>query len=114
MVAIYSELLKKRFGGQLGAEGDEYIGFTVQGATRMQDLLRNLRLYTQISTENYQPPTEVDAQEVLQKILRSLEFSHPGKRRGGHLKRPYSRSLIRIPVGAAFSEPDRKRPSISW
>ncbi len=75
MVAIYSELLKKQFGGQLGKEGDEYIGFTVKGASRMQDLLRDLRLYTQISTENHQPPTEVDADDVLQKTLRNFELA---------------------------------------
>ena len=28
MVAIYSELLQKRFGGKLGPTGDEYIGYT--------------------------------------------------------------------------------------
>src|SRR6185312_8322869 len=32
MVATYSELLRKRFGGKLGPKADEYIGFTVEGA----------------------------------------------------------------------------------
>ena len=41
MVATYSELLKKRYGGRLGEDADEYIGFTIEGATRMESLLRN-------------------------------------------------------------------------
>jgi light-regulated signal transduction histidine kinase (bacteriophytochrome) len=48
MVATYSELLKKRFGEQLSEKGREYIGYTVEGATRMERLLRDLRVYTQI------------------------------------------------------------------
>ena len=39
MVAAYSQLLQKRFGGQLGPTGDEYIGYTIQGAMRMESLL---------------------------------------------------------------------------
>ena len=40
MVSIYSELLKKEFGEKLGPDGAEYIGYTVQGALRMEQLLQ--------------------------------------------------------------------------
>ena len=46
MVAAYSELLQKRFGGQLGQTGDEYIRHTIEGAVRMEALLRDLRRHT--------------------------------------------------------------------
>jgi PAS domain S-box-containing protein len=73
MVAAYSELLQKRFGGQLGPTGDEYIRHTVQGAVRMEALLRDLRAYTQASMLEQQPVTTVDASEILQKTLLTLE-----------------------------------------
>jgi PAS domain S-box-containing protein len=75
MVATYSELLKKRFNGQLGAEGDEYIGFTVEGARRMEKLLRDLRVYTQLSTGECKAETAVDANDVLQKALGNLQVA---------------------------------------
>src|ERR1700683_5532286 len=55
MVAIYSELLQRRFGAELGATGNEYIGRTIEGALRMENLLRALRTYTQVLTTNPEP-----------------------------------------------------------
>jgi PAS domain S-box-containing protein len=73
MVATYSELLKREFGGQLGPDGDEYIGYTVQGALRMEHLLRDLRAYTLASSSDQEPTDEVEAGEALDKALASLE-----------------------------------------
>ena len=75
MVAAYSELLRKRFGGQLGPTGDEYIGYTVQGALRMESLLRDLRTYTQVSVSGQEPNEDADAGEILDKALASLEIA---------------------------------------
>ena len=48
MVSSYSEMLRKKFGGQLGAAGDEYICYTVEGAQRMQQLISAVhgKIYT--------------------------------------------------------------------
>ena len=75
MISLYSELLQQRFGGKLGAKGDEYIRFTVEGAARMESLLRNLRIYTQASTTEYGADEEADANEVLKKALLNLEVA---------------------------------------
>jgi PAS domain S-box-containing protein len=75
MVAIYSELLKKRFNGQLGEEGAEYIGYIFEGAARMEKLLRDLRVYTQISMGEFAPEAAVDANDVLQKTLGNLRVA---------------------------------------
>jgi PAS domain S-box-containing protein len=75
MVAIYSQLLQKRFGGTLGPTGDEYIGYTVQGATRMESLLKDLRTYTQVSTMGKDPTDEIDAEAILKKTLLNLEVA---------------------------------------
>jgi len=73
MVSIYSELLRRRFSGQLGAAGDEYLGFTALGAKRMENLLRNLRTYTHVSTEAAVPTGEVDSEAIFTRTLQNLE-----------------------------------------
>jgi PAS domain S-box-containing protein len=70
-VAIYSQMLKKQFGGMLGPEGDVYIGYTLQGALRMEQLVRDLLTYTQSSSDT--PPAEpVSAKEGLEQALSNL------------------------------------------
>jgi PAS domain S-box-containing protein len=73
MVATYSEMLQRKFGGQLGPSGDEYIGYTIQGALRMEQLLHDLRAYTQASTMEQEPTEDIDASKVLDKTLQNLE-----------------------------------------
>jgi PAS domain S-box-containing protein len=75
MVATYSELLRKKFGGRLGPRADEYIAFTVEGAVRMENLLRDLRIYTQVSTAEHEPVAEINANEVLKRALQNLEVA---------------------------------------
>jgi light-regulated signal transduction histidine kinase (bacteriophytochrome) len=73
MVSIYSELLKREFGGKLGPSGDEYIGYTIQGALRMEELLKDLRAYVHASASAQESAEEVEAGRVLDKALGNLE-----------------------------------------
>jgi PAS domain S-box-containing protein len=73
MIRTYSELLQQTFGGQLGQVGDEFIRHTVEGATRMDNLLRGLRTYLQVSATYHPPLEETDAGEVLNKTLLNLQ-----------------------------------------
>jgi len=73
MLRVYCELLQETFGGQLGQVGDEFIRHTVEGATRMDNLLQGLRAYMRASA-TYDPPLEeTDAGEVLDKTLLNLQ-----------------------------------------
>jgi light-regulated signal transduction histidine kinase (bacteriophytochrome) len=72
MVATYSEMLKKKFGDKLGPSGDEYISYAIQGALRMEQLLKDLRSYTQASTSGQEPTEDIDAGSILDKALANL------------------------------------------
>lgn len=73
MVSTYSAMLQKKFEGKLGEAGNEYIGYTLQGALRMQQLLQGLRTYTQASLGAEAPPSDLDASLVLDKTLGNLD-----------------------------------------
>ena len=72
MIATYSELLRRKFGGQLGETGDEYIRYTVEGARRMHQLLNDLLAYTHASMFSEEPNSDVDANEALQQAISNL------------------------------------------
>ena len=74
MVASYSELLQRRFGDKLGPTGAQYISYAVQGAVRMESLLKGLRTYTQVSANESEAITQVDAGEIFRRTLASLEI----------------------------------------
>ena len=65
-------MLKREFGSRLGATGDEYIGYTIEGALRMEQLLKDLRAYTLASTSGLEPAGDVDSGESLDKALANL------------------------------------------
>jgi PAS domain S-box-containing protein len=73
MVATYSEMLKRRFGGTLGQTGDEYIGYIIQGALRMEQLLKDLRAYAQASIGSQEPAETADTDKILDNTLASLD-----------------------------------------
>ena len=63
-VAIYSQLLEKKFAKQLEGKGLEYLAYCVEGAHRMQMLISDLLTYSQ-ATRASDGPHRVDLNEVL-------------------------------------------------
>ncbi|MBI1897122.1 MAG: PAS domain S-box protein [Acidobacteria bacterium] len=72
-VATYSAMLKRKCGGQLGELGDEYIGYIIEGAERMQKLIDDLLAFTRAATMEETDPEEVDANAALSTVLKTLE-----------------------------------------
>lgn len=55
MVASFTQLIGQRYKGRLDADADEFIGFAVDGAQRMQMLIKDLLAYCQLGTGGQQP-----------------------------------------------------------
>jgi PAS domain S-box-containing protein len=72
-VAIYSQMLKRKFGGLLGADGDQYIRYTVEGALRMQQLVNDLLAFTEASFSDAALAHLVSAKEALAQALSDLD-----------------------------------------
>jgi light-regulated signal transduction histidine kinase (bacteriophytochrome) len=72
-IAIYSQLLWRKLEKETDREIVEYLGFTMQGARRMQALVRGLREYSEAGAAEAEGPFEqVDCRHALDMALETL------------------------------------------
>ena len=74
MVGSYVQLLGKRYKGKLDADADEFIGYALDGALRMQRLIEDLLAFSRVGTRGAAfAPTDVNA--ALERALANLKLS---------------------------------------
>jgi PAS domain S-box-containing protein len=74
MVALYSQMLQRKYAGSIDSETDQYIGFIVGGAKRMEMLLKDLLTYSQTGAD-VGPAQPIDCEPVMRKVLLNLQAS---------------------------------------
>jgi hypothetical protein len=75
MVALYSQMLQRKYFGNLDANADQYISYIVGGAHRMEMLLKDLLTYSQTGPSAEEPAETVDFTAVIQEVLLNLQAS---------------------------------------
>jgi light-regulated signal transduction histidine kinase (bacteriophytochrome) len=72
MVISFLQMISERYKGKLDKEGDEWIGYAVDGAERMQRLIEDLLMYAEVGREEKaMAPTNCAA--ILDEVRADLE-----------------------------------------
>ena len=74
MVTSFTQLLERRYKGQLDADADDYINFIVEGAHRMKYLIDDLLAFSRLNTQ-VKEFEKVNLETVLNNVLSNLSIS---------------------------------------
>jgi PAS domain S-box-containing protein len=74
MVSSYLQLLAKRYQGKLGSDADDFIGFAVDGAKRMQTLINDLLALSRVGTRG-KPLTLTSCEEAIEEAIANLQIA---------------------------------------
>jgi PAS domain S-box-containing protein len=73
MVVNFTQLLAREYEGNLGADADKYISYSVEGALRIEALLKALLDYWEVTERGAQSFSPVDCNQVVSKTLLNLQ-----------------------------------------
>lgn len=71
MVSAYTQLLAERYRGQLDDQADKYIAYAVDGAARMQSLIRDLLAFSRVGRQETLVTSTV-CNEIVEEALENL------------------------------------------
>ncbi|GHF49665.1 sensor histidine kinase [Deinococcus metalli] len=70
-IASFTELLARRYHGQLDERADQYIAFTTSATTRMKNLIQDLLSYSRVR-QGGRSPTTLDMQDLVGSVVDDL------------------------------------------
>ena len=72
MVSSYTQLLARRYKGKLDSDADDFIGFAVDGVSRMQNLIEDLLAFSRVGSkaEDFKP---TDFNAVFEEVTSNLK-----------------------------------------
>lgn len=73
MVVNFTQLLAEEQHGKLGEESDRYISYAIEGALRIEALLRDMLNYWAVTNQGESVLVSVDSNEVLSRTLADLQ-----------------------------------------
>jgi len=73
-IASYLQLLAQRYEGRLDADADEFIGYAVDGAKRMQALINDLLAFSRVGTKA-KPFAPTDCNAIVRTALADLQIA---------------------------------------
>jgi signal transduction histidine kinase len=74
MMASYASLLERRYKGRLDADADEFIGYMVDGAKRLQKLINDLLLFSRVGRTDREVEM-LDCNSILEKVIQSMNYT---------------------------------------
>ena len=72
MIANYTQLLAERYRGKLDEQADKYIGYSVDGAVRMQALIHDLLKFSRVGKAQIEPRA-IESRAVVEQALKNLQ-----------------------------------------
>ena len=72
MIANYTQLLAERYRGKLDEQADKYIGYSVDGAVRMQALIHDLLKFSRVGKAQVEPRA-IESRAVVEQALKNLQ-----------------------------------------
>ncbi len=74
MVSMYAQLLEEKYAETFDSEGKEFLGYLMEGASRMELLIDDVLNYSRVGREN-SSRQQVNLNEVLKSVIKNLEHT---------------------------------------
>lgn len=71
-ISAFSQLLTRRYGSSLSAEGQEYLTYVVDASARMRELVAGVLDYSRLASSDDRQKEVIDAQEIVDIVVQNL------------------------------------------
>ena len=106
MVVNFTELLRQEYAGKLGDEADQFISYSVEGALRIEALLKALLAYWEVTEREQDSFAPIDCGAGSRQGAVEPPGGHRGEWRHRNLRSVANRGGRRGHADAGFPEPD--------